>query len=394
LGITYLQEEIYLWNGKATFSIKMMFLPNWLENQNRGTMEIALKKPFFPEREGVFASQGRLRCSLFLYSTGVEAVRIENELGHIIMLPFKGQQIWDAVFHGRRLAMESVFPEPRNVSFFFETYGCFLMHCGALRMGCPGPEDDHPLHGELPYAEYNEASIIIDEDEKGRFAGVTGVYRYRRAFGDLYDARPCVKLYEESSVLDVSITIENVSEYPMELMYMCHINFLPVENGRIVQGAAWDRESMKLRTSIPQHVQVSEEFLKLLHNVEEDPHMTETLNPDYEFNPEIVFFIYNLKTDSDGNSYFLQVLPDGSADYIKYNARVLDRAVRWIVLTKNQRALGIVLPSTAEPEGYTAEKRKGNIKQLGAKQSITFSVETGCVNSSEARKVEELIRSL
>jgi hypothetical protein len=79
-------------------------------------MEIALKKPFFPERECVFTSQGSLRCSLFLYSTGVEAVRIENELGHIIMLPFKGQQIWDAVFHGRRLAMQSVFPEPRNMS--------------------------------------------------------------------------------------------------------------------------------------------------------------------------------------------------------------------------------------------------------------------------------------
>jgi hypothetical protein len=287
-----------------------------------------------------------------------------------------------------------VFPEPRNVSFFFETYGCFLMHCGALRMGCPGPEDEHPLHGELPYAEYNEASIVIDEDEKGIYAGITGVYRYRRAFGDLYDARPFVKLYEESSILDVSITIENISEYPMELMYMCHINFLPVVGARIVQSAEWDRKNMKLRTSIPQHVQVSEEFIKLLHDVEKDPYMTETLQPDFEFNPEIVFFINNLKTDSDGNSYFLQVLPNGSADYVKYNAHVLDRAVRWIVLTKNQRALGIVLPSTAEPEGYTAEKNKGNIKHLGAKESITFSVETGCVNSSEARRIEKLIRLL
>jgi len=156
-----------------------------------------------------------------------------------ILLSFlnKGQQIWDAVFHGRSLTMKSIFPQPRNVSSFLDTYGCFMMHCGALRMGCPGPDDDHPLHGELPYADYNEASIVFGEDKKGQYIGITGVYEHKRAFGDAYHAIPLVKLYEGSTIIDVSITVENLSNYAMELMYMCHFNFAIAKNAKIFQAA-------------------------------------------------------------------------------------------------------------------------------------------------------------
>ena len=39
--------------------------------------------------------------------------------------------------------------------------------------------------------------------------------------------------------------------------------------------------------------------------------------------------------------------------------------MRWISRTPDQDCLGIVLPATAEPEGYSAEKAKGNVKVLG-----------------------------
>jgi len=74
--------------------------------------------------------------------------------------------------------MKSMFDEPKDVDFFLNTYGCFMMHCGAWRMGCPGPEDNHPLHGELPYAAYDTAEIIFDRDEKGEYIGITGAYSY------------------------------------------------------------------------------------------------------------------------------------------------------------------------------------------------------------------------
>ena len=40
--------------------------------------------------------------------------------------------------------------------------------------------------------------------------------------------------------------------------------------------------------------------------------------------------------------------------------------VRWICRTADQDALGMILPATAEPEGYHAEQAKGNIKTLPA----------------------------
>jgi hypothetical protein len=171
--------------------------------------KIHLRKSFFSEKERVFADLGELKASIFIYDSGVHAVRLENKKGHILVLPFQGQQVWDAVFGGRRLTMKSPYDEPVDTDFFLNSYGCFLMHCGALRMGCPGPGDDHPLHGELPVADYRSAEVVAGDDEKGVFIGITGEYRYCMAFGDIYSARPLVKLYEGSSLIESSITILN-----------------------------------------------------------------------------------------------------------------------------------------------------------------------------------------
>lgn len=47
--------------------------------------------------------------------------------------------------------------------------GAFALHCGALAMGCPGPEDDHQLHGELPNAPYQQAWLQTGSDEDGDY---------------------------------------------------------------------------------------------------------------------------------------------------------------------------------------------------------------------------------
>jgi hypothetical protein len=357
-------------------------------------MEVKLSKKFFGGKERLFLANGGVRASLFTYDTGVHAVKLENEAGHAVVLPFKGQQVWDAVFRGRCLTMATPFPEPRNVQAFIDTYGCFMMHCGALRMGCPGSGDDHPLHGELPYADYDEASVVAGEDEKGSYVGVTGLYRYRKAFGEVYDARPTVKVRPAGSLLDISIEIENRSEYPMDLMYMCHVNFRPVTSGRIVQSADWSEENMRLRADFPAHVKVSPSLKGLLGKLKAQPEITDTIRPEYEFNPEVVYFLQRMRSDKNGNAHFLQLHPDGSADYVTFNAAELDHTTRWIVLTKNQRALGIALPATAEPEGFQTEKKKGYVRRLEGKASARFSVTAGCVDRDEAKRIEKVISSL
>jgi hypothetical protein len=354
---------------------------------------VSLQKHFFTEKQKQFLQHGELKASTYVYETGIRAVKISNSSGYIVVLPYKGQQIWDAVFGGRSLAMKSLFPEPKNVSSFLDTYGCFMMHCGALRMGCPGPDDDHPLHGELPYADYSEASLVFGEDDGRKYIGITGVYEYNRAFGDAYNAKPLVKLHEGSTVADVSIRIENLSKYPMELMYMCHFNFAIAKNGQIFQTAEWNNRSMLLRTSIPEHVQVSKNFLEFLERLKVDPGVTRHIKPEDDYYPEIVFFINNPKRDSDGWAHFMQLHEDGSADIVSQKPEELDHHARWILKSKNREVMGI-LPASCDPEGYTAEKEKGNVREVPAEGSVTWTVKGGYLDKKKAQDMKKHIESL
>jgi hypothetical protein len=361
-------------------------------------MNVRLKKEFFTEtypegseREGEFFRWHGLSASLFVYSSGVRAVRISSDLGHIVLLPFRGQQIWDAHLRGRRLTMRSRFPQPKETDFFLNTYGCFMMHCGALRMGGPGPGDDHPLHGELPYAPYQDAGLVFGEDADGRYLGLTGSYEHDVAFSAHYTARPRVVLYEGTGLIDISLTIDNRSAYPMELMYMCHVNFLPVAGGRIVQSVPWDAEHMRVRTNIPSHTRVSESFMAFLKRLEDDPSATRVIREEDEYRPEVALYIDNPTTDSDGYCHYMQVHPDGAADYVAYRPDELDHATRWIMRTEDQEALGIALPATCEPEGYTAEKGKGNVREIEGYGSRTFSVRTGALDPAAAGDMEKHI---
>ena len=105
---------------------------------------ISLRQEFFSETERTFLRHGELSVSLFRYGTGVAGVRISNARGEIVVLPFQGQQIWDARFDGRTLTMKSLFTEPQATRDFVATYGAFLLHCGITAMGNPGPQENLP----------------------------------------------------------------------------------------------------------------------------------------------------------------------------------------------------------------------------------------------------------
>ena len=107
------------------------------------------------------------------------------------------------------------------------------------------------------------------------------------------------------------------------------------------------------------------------------------LAPELTFDPEVVFAIDYLADDA-GWAHSMQVHPDGSADFIRHRPEQLDTGVRWICRTPDQDALGIVLPATAEPEGYTAEKAKGNIKVLPAGATFLCEMEAGVLSAAEA----------
>ena len=157
---------------------------------NRPQTVIHLSPQLFTEKEKPFIEAGPLSASVFRFETGVCGLRLKNELGQLVLLPYQGQQIWSAEFRGRNLTMKSMFPEPRPNHPYLETYGGFFLHCGFSAMGVPGKDDTHPLHGELPNAQYSQAHLVLGQDENGAYIGMGGRYQHTVAFGCNYVARP------------------------------------------------------------------------------------------------------------------------------------------------------------------------------------------------------------
>lgn len=357
------------------------------------TTTITLSQSMFEGRERVLVEHGALTAGAFLYDSGVAALRLSNELGELILLPFQGQQIWAASFRGRNITMRSMFDEPRATRSYLETYGGFLLHCGFTAMGVPEAADTHPLHGELPNAPYHSAYLVTGSDARGEYIGVGGVYQHTVAFSFNYRAEPLVKLYAGSSIFSIELAVTNLKRTPMDYMYMAHVNFRPVDNGRLVYSAPCTPEHVRVRTSIPSHVRPGPEYAAFLGELRQHPERHNVLTPGLAFDPEVVFFI-DYVADADGWSHTMQVHPDGSADYIRHKPAQLDKGVRWICRTPDQDALGMVLPSTAEPEGFLAEKAKGNVKQLAAGETYRCAMEAGVLTADEARKMEQQIAEL
>lgn len=208
-----------------------------------------LRRTHFTENEKKLCDFGDFSVSTFRFESGVAALRVKNERGEITMLPFQGMQVWRAFFDGRELTMRSMFDEPRPTQVYLETYGGFLIHCGLAGLGAPGEGDTHPLHGELPNA--NMKDVWLEADEASGTLAIIGTYQHTVAFTTNYLATIRTAMSAGSAQLDVSVSIENLKATPMDLMYLAHANFRPVDNGELHYSADYSAKSVRVRTSIP-----------------------------------------------------------------------------------------------------------------------------------------------
>lgn len=349
---------------------------------------IDLYRAAFDETERPLCEMGEFRISTFRYASGVEALRVRNARGEIILLPFKGQQIWRAIFDGRDLTMKSMFDEPVDTTVYLETYGAFLIHCGLTGLGAPGPTDNHPLHGELPNAPFQTAWIELDADRQTVVIG--GSYRHTVAFSTNYRATVRTGMTAGAALLDVSLAVENLKQTPMDLMYLAHANFRPADHGVLHYTARYDAESVRVRRSIPAHISPKPGYAEFLASLAEDPAPHHTLAPDLAFDPEVVFTI-DMLADDDGMAHAVQRRPDGTGDYIGFHPAQAPLATRWICRTPDQDGLGIAFPSTSEVEGYTAEKAKGQVVALAGGEIWTIDMRMGSLTAPETDEMVQRI---
>jgi hypothetical protein len=356
-----------------------------------GQALIDLQHSFFGEKERVSLSYRGLTASLFRYDTGVAAIRLANARGNVVVLPYLGQIVWSAVFDGVELAMQSMFQAPRPAKLIVETYGCLAYHAGLLRNGVPSPEDTHSLHGEMPCAEMDGAGLACGTDEMGPWIAATGMREYAMGFGAHYRATPRVVLRPEATDFAVVMEVENLSAAPMDLMYLCHVNFAFAEGGRIVQAAPFTPDHVVTRTAIPGHVAPSDDYRALLGELADNPARMEVLNEPQRYDPEQVFYIKGLRRGADGLVHFMMARREGDGFTIAWDPAIMPHTIRWILANSDQRVAAFAMPATCEPEGYLAEKRKGNVRSLEGGAKASFATHIGYVDFTRAAAAAQSI---
>jgi len=322
---------------------------------------------FTPE---VLLQSDDFRVELFRYPAGIEAVRIHNRRGSVTVLPFFGQMIWDVQFEGHTLTMGNSFKQPLPGNSIIDTYGCFAFHSGLLANGCPAPEDDHPLHGEMPCARMDSAWLRLDEDT----LSLEGECEYVKGFGHHYLAAPAVRLHADRPRLQIEMTVTNLAGAPMPLQYMCHLNSSWIAQGRFRQSIP-DR-AFRLRTSIPAHLRPTPAWRDYTARLAQDPQALQQLVQPQLCDPEIVFFADDLPQYGDEVQFELHA-PAGYAMMTRFSTAQFPHATRWLLHNADQQVAAYILPATCRPEGFLAAQQAGSLITLASGEQRHFSVETG-----------------
>jgi hypothetical protein len=133
-------------------------------------------------------------------------------------------------------------------------------------------------------------------------------------------------------------------------------------------------------------MEVAPGYREFVNILQAQPEKHLVFDPGLVYDPEMVLYL-NYRADENGWARTLHIHPDGSADLLRHRPEQLNHGVRWICRTADQDALGME-PCTAEVEGFSTEKAKGNVRKLAADETFTSELEVGVLSPDETR-VEE-----
>lgn len=346
------------------------------------SVHVPLPRRAFGDVPALLARTDTFSVTGWRSALGIEMLAIESARGKVELLPYLGQMLWDACFDGVRLTMSSAFDEPRPAQSIVETYGCLAYHSGLLRNGCPGPEDDHPLHGEMACATMDSAHLELGADEEGPFVRLGGHVDYIRGFGPHYRAMPSITLRADATI-EMAMQVENRSRLAMDLMYMCHVNFAFVAGGVIHQGAPYTPARTRVRSQVPAHVVASESYLGFIDALAGDPAPSGRLDQPERWNPEQVLYIEAPATEPSGQTHAMLERPEGDGFFMSWRAEDFGHMARWILNGEDAQVAAFALPSTCEPEGYTAEKAKGNLRSVAPGETAAFATRFGYLTAPQ-----------
>ncbi|MGM9954913.1 MAG: aldose 1-epimerase family protein [Peribacillus sp.] len=333
-----------------------------------GTIE--LQRGFFKENPTVFFKSTEFTVTLFRYPSGVEAIEVTNSRGKMVVLPYLGQIVWDLVFDGIELKMKNMFTQPKQVDEIVDTYGCFAFHSGLISNGCPGPEDDHVLHGEMACANMDHAWLEVTENS----VKIGGLTEYIKGFGHHYIAKPSVKMIAGEANIEMGMYVKNLSGTDMPLQYMCHTNYAYLDHAVMKQNIP--NSAFELRASIPDHVKPTEKWLDFNKEIREGKEPISILDRPDMYDPEIVFFMDGLSKHQKEAS-FEMTSPEGTTFFTTFSTDEFNYATRWLLFNEDQQVGAFVLPATCRPEGFLAAQDSGSLIKLASGEERSFTIVTG-----------------
>lgn len=335
---------------------------------------LTLWRELFTAQPKTLLENSEFTVSAFRYASGVEGLKVANSRGHLVILPWLGQMIWDAQFDGHDLTMRNMFSQPKPANEIVETYGCFAFHSGLLANGCPSPDDTHALHGEMACAAMDDAWLEIDGDT----LRTSGSCEYVMGFGHHYRAQPAVTLHKASALFDIEMAVTNLASVAMPLQYMCHMNYAYVPGATFSQNLP--DEALVLRDSVPAHVKPTERWLAFNRRIQQGEATLATLNEPQFYDPEIVFFADRLDRYTDAPE-FQMTAPDGTTFVTRFASAQFNYATRWILYNGDQQVAAFALPATCRPEGFLAAQANGSVQMLAPQETRQFRVTTGVKKS-------------
>lgn len=334
-------------------------------------LKINLSHKMFAQNDFEVLSNSSYKVSAFKYESGVEALKIQNSRGYLIVLPFEGLIIWDAFFNNTSLKMKDMFSQPYPGENIADTYGCFQFTSGLLANGTPAPDDTHPLHGEFSTSPMDKSWIIMDKDT----LKICSSFEYVKGFGYHYLAEPSVTMNKDSALFKIEQQVTNLSEYqPMPIMYMCHMNYAFAENGKISSNIP--NEAFTLRQSVPGHVHPTKEWLDYNEKLKKSEKLINILDKPEKYDPEIVYFADNISQYVKDAEFKMKI--DSTHTFvIKFPTDEFNVVTRWLLYNPDQQVAAFALPGTNRPEGYNAAVRNNSLQHLAPKEKRNFTVITG-----------------
>ena len=232
------------------------------------------------------------------------------------------------------------------------------------------------------------------KDAAGAYLAIGGTFSYMRCFEANYDFSPCVKLRAGATKVEVDVTFTNKKDLPLEYYYLCHVNCRPVDGSRLEYSAP--RDTIIINHEVPDGYfkKWGDATNAFLDRADKDPRILDVVGgPGESYRPEIVCCAFH-KADKDGKAYTMQVHPDGTSEYVVHRPSELPYGTRWIARTKDEDAMGMCLPATAEHKGRTFCRAHKQQRILAPGKTVTYHVEAGWQDKAATRAMKKKIDAI